>query len=231
MVPRPLATVALPSRAQLAAAVWRTEDTRRDSGQLVRRIDAARGVPAFLEEDLDGDGRLDHRVWYRQGSPVRGERDLADDGIFESVETWKDGRLWKSAVDTDGDGTPDYTELAGPRPVRLWDYNGDGRDDARQTFLADGSVAREFSTSLDGRFDLRVVFAGARIASVQRDGKPLAVQVDPRHGLVWIGRAAVAPSGAFPSLDAAPPDGFRLIGGRRYLVFRHEGTLYAEELR
>ena len=137
-------------------------------------------------------------------------------------------------VDTDGDGTPDYTELAGPRPVRLWDYNGDGRDDARQTILADGSVAREFSTSLDGRFDLRVVFAGARIASVQRDGKPLAVQVDARNGLVWIGRAAVGSSGAAgasSSFDTAAPDGFRLIGGRRYLVFRHEGTLYAEELR
>jgi hypothetical protein len=156
---------------------------------------------------------------------VRGARDLDGNGIFESVETWKDGRLLQSAVDTDGDGAADYTELAGPEPVRLWDYNGDGRSDARQARQADGTVLREFSTGLDGRFDLQVVFSADRILGVVKGGRTLAVRADAVRGIVWIG--AVGPAA---SIGPATPEGFHRAGSRRYLVFRHAGTTYAEEL-
>lgn len=225
LAPRPLRAVTLPAPAQLAAAAWRAEETLRDGGALVRRIDAAKGLPSYMEEDLDADGKLDHRVWYAAGSPVRGARDLDGDGIFESAETWKDGRLQQTAVDTDGDGAADYTELAGPEPVRLWDYDGDGRSDARQARRADGTVLREFSTGLDGRFDLQVVFSAERILSVARAGRTLAVRADAARGVVWIG--AVSPGA---SIGQATPEGFHRVGSRRYLVFRHAGTTYAEEL-
>jgi hypothetical protein len=162
-------------------------------------------------------------VWYQNGSPVRGERDLADDGIFEARETWKDGMLWKSAVDSDGSGRPDYTEIHGKTLLRLWDFDEDGRDDSRQSTEPDGTVVREFSTRLDGRFDLRVAFRGERIVSVERAGKPL--QVRAASGVVWIGR-----QGPPAALDPAAPEGFQRVSGRRYLVFRYEGITYAEEL-
>jgi hypothetical protein len=226
LVPRPLRTVLAPPRAQLASAAWRTEETRPVGGALVRRIDRARGLPTYMEEDLDGDGRIDHKIWYEKGTPVRGARDFADDGIFESSEAWKDGRLWKSEVDTDGDGAADFTELAGPEPVRLWDYDADGRHDARQVLRADGSVVREFATARGGIFDLRVVFAAGRIVSVERGGKAVPVRADARRGIVWIGAPA-----AGAAVSASAPEGFQSAGGRRYLLFRHEGTTYVEELQ
>lgn len=226
MVAHTLSTISFPARAQLAGSTWRTEERRAGSEAPVRRIDSSKGLPSFMEEDLDGDGRIDHRVWYQNGFPVRGERDLAGDGIFEARETWRDGVLLKSAFDTDGNGKADYLEISGRTVIRLWDYDEDGTDDSRQSVSADGSIVREFCTRLDGVFDLRVIFRAGRIVSVERGGMPVTVRTDAAGGVVWIGR---------PALSAAPgpdtPEGFHSAGGRRYLVFRHDGVMYAEELK
>ncbi len=226
MVPRPLLRPTLPTRERLAEAAWRVEERSVDGGALVRRIDSVKGATTFVEEDLDGDGRLDHRVWYENGSPARGARDLTGDGIFEATEVYRNGKLWKSAVDTDGSGVADYTEVFGVSPVRLWDYNEDGKDDSRASEGPGGAEIREFCTSLDGVFDLTVVFRAGRIVEVRRSGRPVPVGAAPERGLTWIGSPA---QGA--GLDDATPDGLHSLGGKRYLVFRYAGAIYAEELK
>jgi hypothetical protein len=179
-----------------------------------------------MEEDLDRDGRIDHRLWYENGWPVRGARDLTGDGIFEATEIYRNGKLWRDAVDTDGSGIPDYAELFGAAPARFWDYNEDGKDDSRASEGRGGTEVREFSTRLDGVFDLTVVFRAGQIVEVRRSGRPVAVSEEPGRGITWIG----SPSRA-AGLDKTTPDGFKSLGGKRYLVFRHAGTVYAEELK
>jgi tetratricopeptide (TPR) repeat protein len=226
MAPRTHSRVTLPAREQLAGATWRTEERSEDGGVLVRRLDSVKGTTTYMEEDLDRDGRIDHRLWYENGSPVRGARDLTGDGIFEATETWKDARLWRDAVDTDGSGIPDYAEVFGAEPARFWDYNEDGKDDSRASEGRDGTEIREFSTRLDGVFDLTVVFRAGQIVEVRRSGRPVAVSAEPGRGITWIGSPGKA-----VGLDRTTPDGFQSLGGRRYLVFRHAGTVYAEELK
>jgi hypothetical protein len=226
MVPQPLLRPALPTRDRLAEATWRVEERSIDGKALVRRLDSVNGATTFVEEDLDGDGRLDHRVWYEHGLPVRGARDLTGDGTFEATEIYRNGKLWKSAVDTDGSGVADYTEVFGAAPIRLWDYDEDGKDDSRASEGPGGAEIREFSTSLDGVFDLAVTFRAGRIIEVRRSGRIVPVGAAPDRGLTWIGSPA---QGA--GLDGATPDGFHSLGGKRYLVFRHAGAVYAEELK
>jgi len=250
MVPQPLLRPTLPTRERLAEAAWRVEERSVDAGNapsapagntpsapagnapsapagaLVRRFDSVKGATTFMEEDLDRDGRIDHRVWYENGSPVRGARDIAADGVFEATEIYRNGKLWKSAVDTDGSGVADYTEVFAAAPVRLWDYDEDGKDDSRASEGPDGAEIREFSTSLDGVFDLTVIFRAGRIIEVRRSGRPVPVGASPELGLTWIGSP-----GKGVGLDAATPDGFHSLGGKRYLVFRHAGVVYAEELK
>lgn len=231
MVPRPVPRPTLPTRQRLAESAWRLEERSVGVGEapaagaLVRSVDSVKGTTTYVAEDLDGDGKVDHRIWYENGSPVRGERDMAADGVFEAKEIWQDGRLWKSAVDTDGSGVADYSEVFAAGTVRLWDYDEDGKDDSRASDGPGGAEIREFSTSLDGVFDLTVVFRADRIAEVRRSGRPVPVSVSTERGLTWIGSP-----GKGVGLDAATPDGFHSLGGKRYLVFRHAGAVYAEEL-
>jgi tetratricopeptide (TPR) repeat protein len=226
MAPRTLPHVTLPTREQLAKATWRAEERSEDGGVLARRLESAKGTTTYVEEDLDRDGRIDHRLWYENGSPVRGARDLTGDGIFEATEIYRNGKLWRDAVDTDGSGIPDYAEVFGAAPARFWDYNEDGNDDSRASEGRGGTEVREFSTRLDGVFDLTVVFRAGQIVEVRRSGKPVAVSAEPGRGITWIGSPGKA-----AGLDKTTPDGFQSLGGKRYLVFRYAGTVYAEELK
>jgi hypothetical protein len=111
--------------------------------------------------------------------------------------------------------------------MKSWDYNEDGKDDSREYRGANGTLVREISTALNGVFDLRISYEGARIVSVTRAGAPIPVSRDAARGVTWIGLPAVA--GAVP--DTALPDGAQTLGGREYLVFHHEGIAYAEAVR
>jgi hypothetical protein len=207
----------------LQAAV-RLEENAGDAGGR-RRVDMKDGRRLYLEEDADGDGRIDHRLWFEAGRPVRGSRDLAGDGVFEAAETWTDGSLVRLSVDTDGDGRVDYAETYRPAPARLWDYNQDGRDDSRETSDGKGGLVREFSTKADGRFDLLVLFRDGGIVEVRRDGKAIAATPDTARGITWIG-----PVPKSATIDATAPEGYRTFGGREYLLFRLGTVVYVEAL-
>ncbi len=203
------------------AAVRLEEPSTPASG--VRRVEMKDGLRVALEEDADGDGRIDHRLWYAAGKPQRGERDLAGDGVFEAAETWTDGVLAKLSVDTDGDGRFDYGETYQPA-ARLWDYDEDGRDDSRETSDGKGALVREFSTRADGRFDLRILFRGGAIVEVRKSGRLVTTTRDARRGVTWIGSV---PKTAVVDTSR---EGYRTFDGREYLVFRHAGIVYVEAL-
>jgi tetratricopeptide (TPR) repeat protein len=223
-------SVFAPTLAQIISAAFRQKDYSGNGSVLLRSTDLSEGKPVYAEEDLDGDGKIDHRIWYSGGKPVRGDRDLGADGSFNEREEFRDGLLWRRTVDSDGDGKIDYAEQVGGAAenavVKMWDYNEDGVFDSRESRGANGTVIREFSTGLDGGFDLRIVFKAEVITSVQKDGKALAVTPDPKNGIVWIG----APMrGA--RVDSKGREGIQILSGKPYLLFRFADATYLEELR
>jgi tetratricopeptide (TPR) repeat protein len=222
--PRIASTIPTPSIEQLTAGAFRQDEYAADGRTPVRTRELARGKVVSLEEDANGDGVIDHRVWYSEGEPVRGERSLSVNGVFPVKETWRGGELAADATDTDGDGLIDFRQTYGAQPSRSWDYNEDGKDDCRE-HMEGGSTVREMSTSLNGTYDLRMIFSGGRIVSVTRGGTAVPVTVDPGHGVTWIGpRASQGP-------DLSLPDGIQAVDGRSYLLFRYQGVVYAEVVR
>jgi tetratricopeptide (TPR) repeat protein len=225
--PRVAGKFAVPSADALRRGAYQLQQFGPDGSTLVRKIDLAGGQPQFMEESEAGDGVLDHRMWYSQGQPERGARSLSRDGIFQVTESWKNGRMVSEVIDTDGDGTPDYRETFGVRPMRSWDFDEDGRDDSREYDMPDGTRIRELATKLDGVFDLKIVTRGTRIASITRAGRPSPVSPDAARGVTWIGLPA--PPGGIP--DTSLSDGYQTIAGRQYLVFRLGGIVYAEAVQ
>ena len=227
MAPRIAARISTPKLGQLQKAAFREEQYATDRAAVVRRTVLSGGQRVFMEEDSDGDGVFDHRVWYVNGAPSRGERALTGNGLFQVKETWRDGKLTGASFDSDGNGKVDYRELYGAQPMKSWDYNEDGTDDSREAPGAGGAVVREFSTARNGVFDLRLTWSSGRITRVTSSGRTVPITPDSERGVTWIGRPPV--TGARP--DLALRDGFQLIGGREYLIFRYGGVVYAEGVK
>ena len=227
IAPGILSAIRPPTLEELRKAAYAEDDYSSDGSRVVRHFDLRDGTPVFMQEDASGDGVPDHRVWYRNGVPVRGSRSLTGDGTWQVSEMWRDGRMAGQEIDSDGDGRIDFRETLGTRPIRSWDYNEDGIDDSRELPGAGGTTIQEFSTLLNGVFDLSIVWEGSRIARVRRAGEQLAVLPDGASGVTWIGR----PSAAGTRPDLSQPDGVQTVGARQYLLFRHQGIIYAEVLK
>ena len=112
LAPRIAARIKLPTLEQLQNGAYRREEYGPDGVTLLRRTELSRGQKVYVEEDADGDGRLDHRVWFLNGQPVRGERSLADDGVFPIKETWSGGKLVRETVIS---GFPETGSVPGQR--------------------------------------------------------------------------------------------------------------------
>jgi hypothetical protein len=225
--PRIAAMIPTPRLDQLQKAAFREEHYAADGTTVVQRAGLSGGQRVFMEEDTDGDGVFDHRVWYLNGAPSRGERALTGNGLFQVRETWRNGRLAAASFDSDEDGKIDYRELYGAQPMKSWDYDEDGRDDSRESPGAGGAVVREFSTARNGVFDLRLTYRRGRITQLTSGGRTVAVTPDSERGVTWIGQPPAA--GARP--DLALRDGFQMVGGREYLIFRYGGVVYAEGVK
>jgi len=225
--PRIASRIVTPTVDQLRRGSSHSEDYAADGVTLLRHLSLARGMPVFMEEDVNGDGRMDHRVWFANGTPIRGERSLGGSSLFAVKETWKDGKLLSDITDTDGDGRPDFRETYGGNSMKAWDYNEDGKDDCREFPGPGGTTLREISSALNGVFDVRIRTQDGRIVEVTKAGVEEKVSGDAARGVTWIGTPA-AP-GAAPDLSA--PDGVQALGSRSYLVFRSAGITYAEEVK
>ncbi len=227
LAPRVLKKQSPPSLGRMLQSAYREQDYAPDGVAVVRRIDFDRGMRIFMQEDTLGEGSsgFNHRVWYVNGQPVRGARDPDGSGRFAISETWRDGRLAAIAVDTRGDGKVSYRERYVPSPVKSWDYDEDGIDDAREYPRGPDTVVRDFSTAMNGVFDVSFVWKKNELVKVVRRGRPVPVTHDTVRGVVWIGRSAPAPV----AFTAGGPEGYRFVAGRLYFVFRREGVTYAEE--
>ncbi len=226
LAPLATRTPGSPSVDQILRSSYIVEDLNPEGG-VTRRTDLLRGKPVFMEEKTQaGIGAFDHLVWYENGQPVRGERDLDGSGRFSVSETWRDGRLAGIAVDTNGDGKVDYRERYLPSPMKSWDYDEDGVDDAREYPAGPDTVVRDFSTGRNGVFDVSYVWKKGDLVRATIRGHAVAVTHDAARGVVWIG----PPAPASVPVDAGSAEGYRTISGSRYLVFRQEGVTYMEEL-
>jgi hypothetical protein len=209
------------------------EEYRLPAGEEERTADRVytllNGETVRIDEDPDPRGRYRRYVLFAGGTPVTGYRDLDDDGRFEVSEQYARGALQRIALDQDGDGNQELVELfeAGSplASEKRWDYDDDGRFDSRELTLAGGATVREFSSGLDGRFDLRAVFRNGRLEEFRRQGRLLPVSYDPARNLYRIG-AALGP-GDLPSVLT---EGLHRAGGRRLFVFDYGGNTYIGEL-
>jgi tetratricopeptide (TPR) repeat protein len=209
------------------------EEYRLPAGEEERTADRVytllKGETVRIDEDPDPRGRYRRYVLFAGGTPVTGYRDLDDDGRFEVSEQYASGALQRIALDQDGDGNQELVELfeAGSplASEKRWDYDDDGRFDSRELTLAGGATVREFSSGLDGRFDLRAVFRNGRLEEFRRQGRLLPVSYDPARNLYRIG-AALGP-GDLPSVLT---EGLHRAGGRRLFVFDYGGNTYIGEL-
>ena len=179
-----------------------------------------------MEEDTSGSGKIDHKVWYSNGVPVRGVRDLNGNGVFEVQETWANGEIATIAADTNDNGKIDYRETFGAHPMKSWDYNEDGIIDSREYPDGRGRIVRDFSTAMNGVFDLSLVWEGDKLVSVKRRGQDVPVNADPARGVMWIGSAG----GRTAAVSGESAEGYVTAAGKEYLVFRHAGVTYVEEL-
>ena len=110
--------------------------------------------------------------------------------------------------------------------MKSWDYNGDGVADSREYPVGPDSVVRDFSTAMNGTFDLSYLWKKDELVRVTRRGQQVPLTHDPARGVVWIGQ----PARAGAKIDVDGGEGYRAVSGKMYLVFRREGTTYAEEL-
>jgi hypothetical protein len=65
------------------------------------------GLPALVELDEDGDGRIERIERLQNGAATAIEIDGDRDGRIDRWQDWSSGRLTLESLDTDGDGVPD----------------------------------------------------------------------------------------------------------------------------
>jgi hypothetical protein len=125
--------------------------------KLIRKWDMAQGQKTKLIEDTDGNLQMDHVVIYNRGIPISGLQDLDGDGLFELIEEYEQGKLTILKFDDDGDGKPDFIQYYTAGDRKMWDLNSDGQFDVIEYKNENGQVVRQYSTRLNGVFDLTIL--------------------------------------------------------------------------
>lgn len=140
---------------QLRASAYLMEEHGPNAPYAQRRTHLLADRITRIEDLPDGRGNFTRSVYYSDSLPAEGLRDLDGDGIPEIRELYRGGRLWKITLDQDGDGKPEFAQvLEDDEMLTFWDYNDDGVYDSREVAASDGLSSRDFSSTLDGSFDL-----------------------------------------------------------------------------
>ena len=166
------------------------------------------GILQYELADMDGDGLYESRFLYARDSKPAGTESLSPPFRFEA--------------DFDLDGVIEYAEDLSFPFERIWDYDGDGRVDARATALGDGGELREFSRHFDGRLDTAVLVREGRVQRVLRAGTELPLIPDTGGRVLWVG---IKP---FDFGSVVPETGSGRRGDVRYRVVRFGDQILAE---
>jgi tetratricopeptide (TPR) repeat protein len=111
-----------------------------------------------IDDNPDPLGNFTHTVHYAGSLPAEGYRDLDGDGVPEIREEFTDGSLRRITLDKNGDGVNEFEQVFKSGSTQMyWDYNDDGLFDSREYVRTDGRTVREFSSRLNGTFDLTLV--------------------------------------------------------------------------
>jgi hypothetical protein len=187
------------------------------------------GKYVVFKQDTDENETFDYVIEYADGFPVYGRRDLDSDGIYEIEEVYKQGRLEKIMYNHDDDEHPDCIQYYIKNVILYethWDYNSDGRIDAKEIKPAKKKTVYYFSTKYDGVFDLSVVFEGDKLKSMERGNKKLMVQPGTKRGIYWIGK-----KGSDFNIDMSEPAGMYHHKGKMYFIFKFKKNLYIEVIQ
>lgn len=219
-----------PTETACATAAFRVTARPADSGATVSVTDLDRGIPV-LGRIRTADGR-DGILVYSGGVPRYELADMDGDGIYESRYLYasdsdaRGSRTGSSPIrfeaDFDLDGIFEYKENLTFPFERTWDYDGDGRPDARATTLGDGGELREFSRRFDGRLDTAVLVRGGRVQRVLRGGVELPLVPDAGGLVLWVGKKP------FDFGVSVPSGSSGRRGDVRYRVVRFGDQILAE---
>lgn len=145
-----------PDQNMILKSAFSCTEYTANSEKLLRKWDLKNGQKIKLSEDTDGNLQMDHVVIYNKGIPVSGMQDLDGDGKFELIEEYEQGKLRVLQFDDDGDGKPDFIQYYSAGDRKMWDLNSDGQFDVVEYKNKQGQVVRQYSTRLNGVFDLTI---------------------------------------------------------------------------
>jgi hypothetical protein len=147
-------------------------DTRGDGVPDTWRIANAKGQPQRLEEDRNGDHRVDYWVHFEGDAPARYEQDRDFDGRLDARgDLDADGNPRQNELDTTGDARFDLrqTFAGGILILEERDTRTDGNHDGVTHFEDGVRVRQEIDSNGDGRFDTLVLFTADRAVEQRRD--------------------------------------------------------------
>lgn len=137
---------------------YRMEEYSEDTMTPDRVYHYLNGRIARIDDNPDPLGNFTHTVHYAGSLPAEGYRDLDGDGVPEIREEFAEGSLRRITLDKNGDGVNEFEQVFESGSTQMyWDYNDDGLFDSREYVRTDGKTVREFSSRLNGTFDLTLV--------------------------------------------------------------------------
>ncbi len=219
----------LPTEAACAASALEIALRSADGGEeQIMSLD--RGIPQRRETWKAG--RLYAVLTYEQGSPSVERVDSDGDGRFETERLY--GRIVGAVdpsdvvvewvlIDTKGTGIFDYREQTIFPFRKEWDFDDNGTIDAIQFQQADGSIVREFSSRLDGRFDETMTIKDGKIVSLTKNGRRVRLIPDANSSLTWIDAKAFDFGSNVPA-----GEGVFTIKKTRVRIVRVDSQIFAE---
>ena len=182
------------------------------------------GQQGWQKKELDAKGRIIKKIYFQDGKPVQAGVDSNMDGDFEVTYQYDQGSISAILFDENGDTIPEYSMVFGDEDTHSWDFNGDSVTDCREQVRNDGRILREFSSAMNGVFDMEILYNKNRILWVSRNGLKKVVNPDPSGRFSWVGEK--------PQFDlfSLPPSGIHIRESHSISVFNQFGHTYVEVL-